>query len=256
MYDELVRLGHTVHVYTPIPNTIWPDMPPYRPDVTYDLGLLNHNNCLEALRGRNINKIVFTSHGVIPQPEWPVDGADIYVAVSEEVRDSDKMAGRNAVVIRNPIDTFKFSSRPVSKNLRNVLFLSNYGWKVQETIDAATEGLHLERIGGNRRVHDIEKHIAAADLVIGLGRSVYEAMSMAKNVIVYDYQGGDGFVTPENIFRFRERNCSGRTNRLYYTPEQLRAELDKYDPALGPELRAYILEHNDVRKIADQYLSL
>lgn len=255
MHDELVRLGHTVHVYTPIPNTLYPDIPPFDGG-HYHLGLLNHSNCLAFLRDKDIDRIVFTSHGVIPQPEHPVEGADVYVAVSEEVAEANTAYGVESVVIRNPIDPFKFPYSPPSKTLGNVMFLSNYGWKVEEVIQHATVGLKLVRIGGDVRVPNIRDYIKEADLVIALGRCVYESLSMGRNVVIYDYQGGDGFVTPENIYLFRQRNCSGRTNRLRYTPEQLRAEIDKYDPSFGTFFSRYILGEHDVRRAVDKYLSL
>ena len=114
MYDELTRRGHQVSVYTPI-HQLWPEIPDFDPSGHYDLGILNHSNCLTHLRNMNIDRIVFTSHGVIPQPEWPVDGADVYVGVSEEVvADMNNRFGIDGVVIRNPIDTERFKpTRPL-----------------------------------------------------------------------------------------------------------------------------------------------
>lgn len=252
-----MRLGHEVHIYTPI-HHLWKDMPPFRPELTYDLGILNHSNCLEYLKNHKINKIIYTSHGIIPQPEWPVPGADVYVSVSEEVQENVwQRWGIESVVIRNPIDTERFKpTRRLNDVLQNVLFLSNYGWTVMESLHGATENLTFRHIGGDERVEEVERHINWADIVVGLGRSVYEALSCGRNVIIYDYMGADGFVTPTNIFKYRLKNCSGRTERIKYTPELLMAEFDRYDVTLGPALRSFILEHNDVRVIAQQYLEL
>ena len=241
MYQEFIRRGHKVHVYTPIPNALWPFMPPFDPSSRYDLGVLNHSNCLTFLRDKAIAKIIYTSHGVIPQPEWPVDGADVYVAVSEEVRDGHKMEGYDARVIRNPVDLHRYrSTREPNKALKSVLFLSNYGWTVEEMTRVAADGLDFVRMGGAERRRDIEEWINSADLVVGLGRTVYESMACERNVVIHDYQGGDGFVTPQNMSEFRLKNCSGRTNRYKYTAQELRDVMDKYDPDLGPQLRAYI----------------
>ena len=81
-------------------------------------------------------------------------------------------------------------------------------------------------------------------------------MSCGRNALVFDYQGADGLVTPESILSFRRRNCSGRTNHIQYTAEELYLELAGYNNEYGPELREYILENNDVKTIAKQYLSL
>lgn len=257
MYNELVTRGHTVHVFTPI-HQLWPDIPDYEPTGHYDLALINHSQCLEVLKDGNIDRIIFTSHGIIPQPEWPTEGADVYVSVSEETQASNLNRFQvKSVVIRNPINTALFKPiRPTADKLKRILFLSNYGWTVMETLGEGTAEFEFQNIGGEHRVEHIEHYINWADLIVGLGRSAYEGMSCARNVIVYDYMGADGIITPETIFQYREKNCSGRTNRIKYTVDEFREELGKYDPEHGPALRDYILEHNNVEKIADQYLSL
>lgn len=257
MFDELTRRGHEVHVYTPI-HQLYPEIPPWTSSGRYDLGILNHNNCLTFLRTQNVDKIIFTSHGVIPQPEWPVEGADVYVGVSEEVVEDMKIRWDvDGIVIRNPIDTEKFRpTKALSPSLQKVLFLSNYGWTVKEVLEVATKDYDFLWVGGEDRREEVERWLNWADLVVGLGRSVYEAMSCGRNVVVYDYQGGDGFVTPESILEFRKRNCSGRTNHIKYTADEFHDELEKYDPVQAGRLRDYVLHENNVRLIVDQYLSL
>ena len=137
-----------------------------------------------------------------------------------------------------------------------MLFLSNYGWTVKETIEEGTIGFEFFNLGGDDRRENIDYWINWADLVVGLGRSVYEAMSCGRNAVIYDYQGGDGFVTPENILEFRKKNCSGRTNRLRYTVDEFREVLGQYDPDQAGALRQYVLDNNNVETIVDQYLSL
>ena len=255
MYDELSK-EHEVHVYTPI-HQLWTDIPPFNPRLRYDLAIVNHTNCLGYLRQQNIGRIIFTSHGVIPQPERPEIGADVYVSVSEEVQAANLERGFESVVIRNPINTERFKPlKPTHGTLKNVLFLSNYGWKILETMATVGHEFDYVHIGGDSRVEETWEWIEWADLVIGLGRSVYESMSGGRNALVFDYQGADGIVTPESILKFRIRNCSGRTHKLRYTEDQLRAELCKYDASYGPQLRDYILENNNVETIAKEYLSL
>jgi hypothetical protein len=160
-------------------------------------------------------------------------------------------------VIRNPINTQLFiATKPSNPQLQNVLFLSNYGWKVEETVTESTRHLNYQRIGAGNRQHKIWEAMNWADVVVALGRGVYEAMSCSRNVVIFDYQGGDGFVTPENIFEFRQKNCSGRTNHHRWTGKELREEMDRYSPTNGHLLREYIMEQHDVRKIAQQYLNL
>ena len=177
--------------------------------------------------------------------------------MSEEVQTALKAKGFESVVIRNPIDTRRFRPKRPSRNvLRNVAYVSNNPTSKALLIKRATNGLHFETAGRTNQHRDIRPLLERADLVIGLGRTAYEAMSMGRNVVVFDYKGADGFVDTENIFAFRESNCSGRTNNLNWTEAQLREAIELYDPTLGLELRDYIIENNNVDTIAEQYLCL
>ena len=252
MAQELKRLGHEVHVFSGDGKyTLLKDYP--RLDDDYDLALINHNVCLSALEGVNIKKRIFTSHGIIPEIEKPAPGADIYVAVSEEVQDRMKTLGFDSVVIRNPIDTKTFNAPKPSKHLEKVLFLSNYQGQAIETIREASKGLKLRVIGkGNKG--DALENIKWADLVIGLGRTALEALSCNRNVIVYDYNGSDGYVTHETILEYRKNNCSGRRYGKILRPIDLEKLYEKYDP--NNSLRDYVIQNNDVKIIAKKYLSL
>lgn len=223
-----------------------------------DLAIINHNTCLDRLKYLKCKKI-FTSHGVIPDLEQPVEGADIYVSVSEEVQENLKSKGFESVVIRNPIDCDKFKSiRPINKEIKKVLFSSNYqGYARNVIIQTCQElGIELEIIGGQNRVSDIVSKINEADLVIGLGRTAYEAMACERNVIIFDYNGADGFATPESLLEFRKNNCSGRRYKKQFTVEDLKNEFKKYSQYNGKRLREYILENNNAKKIVKQYLEL
>lgn len=254
MAEELTRLGHEVHLFSADGKyDLLPDYP--RLDDNYDLALINHNVCLSALEGMNIKKRVFTSHGIIPELEQPIKGADIYVAVSEEVQHNLEMQGFQSQVIRNPINVDKFVGVSVNPTLKNVLFMSNYQGGARNIIEQACKDMGLElRIFGKDGQTDAKTAMGWADLVIGLGRTAYEAMSMNKNVIIFDYNGADGFADPVSLTDFRRNNCSGRYNKLKLTVEDLKKLLSKYNPNLT--LRNYILANNDVRDITEQYLGL
>lgn len=255
MAEELTRLGHEVHLFSADGQyDLLPDYP--RLDDNYDLALINHNVCLSALEGINIKKKVFTSHGIIPELEQPIKGADIYVAVSEEIQHNLEMQGFQSQVIRNPINVKKFVGSPVSPTLSKVMFMSNYQGGARNIIEQACNrivGLEL-RVFGKDGQTDAKEAMEWADLVIGLGRTAYEAMSMNRNVIIFDYNGADGFADPVALLDYRRNNCSGRYNRLKLTVDELVEMLGKYNPKL--QLRNYILANNDVEEIAQQYLGL
>lgn len=217
----------------------------------YDLALINHNSCLISLSPWDIDVRIYTSHGIIPDLEKPVLGADAYVAVSEEIQKHMKLSGFNADIIRNPIDTNYFSYSPINKTLCNVLYLSNR-WVDRSLLRSACPNLNLHVMLS--RNTDPLSAITSSDLVITAGRGCYESLSCGKNVIVFNRGLSDGIVTWENILSLRRNNCSGRNLSLSYSAEDLASELNKYDPARN--LRPYILSNNDVSFIANQYLIL
>lgn len=254
MFESLEELGHQVGAYVASREDLLIGKTVENPD----LAIINHNSCLNGLRHLNCKKI-FTSHGIIPDLEQPVEGADIYVSVSEEVQDNLKKKGFESVVIRNPIDCDKFkSTRPINSTIKKVLFSSNYqGYAKNVVIHTCQElGIELEIIGGYNRVSNIVEKINEADLVIGLGRTAYEAMACERNVIIFDYNGADGIATPESLLEFRRNNCSGRRYRKMFTVEDLKNEFSKYSQENGKRLREYILENNNAKKIVKQYLEL
>lgn len=242
---------HTVHIFTYGPNNIANYIPDYSEDIHYDLALINHNTCLEDLRDRpNIGTKVFTSHGVIPQLEKAIEGADFYVGVSEETADAIPYP---ATVIRNPINCVTFSPySEVSSSLENVLFMSTHQGKALNVIKEATKQYNLSVFGRAVTSSDPAGEMNNADLVFGLGRTAYEAMACNRNVIIFDYKGGDGFVTPDNIHEFNKHNCSGRSQRRWFDAQDVRELLDMYDPNI--KMRDYVLENHEASMIARKYL--
>lgn len=254
MAKELTDLGHEIYLFAGDSNyAILPEYKTIDPSIEYDLALVNHNSCLTALDGLNIKKKIFTSHGIIPELEQPTEGADIYVSVSEEVQRNLANSGFESFIIRNPIDTERFVPTKVNQKLTNILYMSNYQGKVLDIIKEASIGYNLQVYGKGEQVDGLGA-IQEADLVIGLGRTAYEAMSCGKNVIIFDYNGADGIATPASLIHFRQNNCSGRKFGIKLTAEELREMFELYSPDLN--LRDYILENNNVKNIAQEYLNL
>lgn len=257
MYKALEDLGHKVDVYTHLPKgRLYETLSDYDASATYDLALINHNTCLKDLADKpNVKKRVFTCHGIIPSLEMPQPGADVYVGVSEETAQRCRDKGFKATVIRNPVDTDLFyEQRPINDTLTNVLYLSTHGGEIARTVREACQGLHLAELGGVNKSGDVQDWINAADLVIGLGRGVYEALACRRNVIVFDYLGGDGYVNADTIGIYNKKNCSGRTSKAMFSARELRRLFTQYDP--DQDLRAYIAEEHDAQVVARQYLML
>jgi len=255
MYKELVK-NHTVDIFTVGNNTLLPDAGSYSDNKKYDLAIINHRECLILLKDKeNIVKKIFTSHGVLPGSEKPVDGADIYVGISEETKNNIVQRGFKCNnVIRNPIDVDEFKpTKAIKKELTNILYISNRKESIG-IIKEACNGYNFEHIGVGNGKDNVQDYINIADLVITLGRGCYESLSCNRNVIVLDRPEGDGFVDMKSIYDFRQNNCSGRNKKIVFTVETLREEFKKYDPLL--EMREYIIDNNNVESVAKKYLGL
>jgi hypothetical protein len=89
------------------------------------------------------------------------------------------------------------------------------------------------------------------ELAIGRGQDVVDALADGRAAYVYGDDGGDGWVTPERYERLEADGFSGRAETSATTYEQLRADLDRYDPAMGPSNRA-LAGHHDAGLHAQQ----
>jgi len=111
-------------------------------------------------------------------------------------------------------------------------------------------------------IFEIEKEINKADLVIGVGRSAFDAMACGRAVFIFDwrhYMGnkGDGILTIENFNNIMVKNASGRTNNIRYTPESLAAEIKEfYSVDLGFDNTDIARSLLNMEKQVEKYLSL
>jgi hypothetical protein len=99
-----------------------------------------------------------------------------------------------------------------------------------------------------------DARIEAADdgeLAIGRGQAIVDALAEGLAAYVYGDDGGDGWVTPERYERLEADGFSGRVAPSATTYEPLRADLDRYDPAMGSANRA-LAGHHDAGLHAQQ----
>jgi len=269
MAKELKERGHNVSVFTlskggvsDMINEFCPVVD--NPDEFYDLILVNHNSCLSRLSGVRGFKI-FTSHGIYPDLEQPIEGADRYVAISEEVQKHLSNKGFESTVIHNGIDCRRFSSKkPINDKVTKILSLCQ-GKDAKDIVQEACDrlGIEVEFIGyPQNATFNVPEKINGSDLVIGLGRSAYEALACGRAVIVYDtrqysqFKTADGIVTEGNINEMIKNNLSGRRFQLEWTVDNLIEEIKKYNPQMSLFNRRYALENLNIEKQIDKYLAL
>lgn len=259
MYQELIKLGHSVDVQ-PVTgqNSIFPALS-YSKDKRYDAAIVNHYTSLQWMTQNGVNnvgKIIMTTHGTLPSLERPSLGADVYVGVSEETRDYIKeVVGVNARIIRNPIQTSLFlPENDVNYKCQEVGAVGN-GFRnaFLYTASLMPEDISFS-FSSNENISNMNNFYNKFDLVIGAGRTALEAMSCGRNVIVAGHGGVDGFLDMDSVWEFRKFNMSGRFNRDGY--DNIAKHLESYDPDLGKHLRRYVVENNEASMIAKQYLEL
>ena len=272
MAKELERRGFKVDVFTFHQGkaseeffTIYPKNQKEKLRMDYDYIFINHNTCLKHLKTVRGFK-VFTSHGIYPDLEQPQKGADLYVSISQEVKNHLKDLDFKSVLIHNGIDCQRFKPRKkIHKKLKSVLSICK-GVEANEIIENACKilGVKFKAVrdvvdGKIIEVKEVENYINEADLVVSLGRGCYEAMIGGKAVIVFDKRGymdkkrGDGIVTKDNVNELLLNNFSGRRYNIDFDVKGLVKELKKYKQEMGKFNREYALKHFDIKKQVDKY---
>lgn len=253
---QLIRMGHKVEIYSPNPNG-----GEYIFEVAgirfnadggqYDLIFENHN-VIDAARFSG--PIVHTCHGIIDE-ERPMPNV-INVAVSERVAQHWKVK----YIIKNGIDCVRFNMvNPPKKTLTNILSLC-----ASETADTVLKRI-CERKGykltttAGKEVFAVNDLINQNDLVIGVGRSLYDAMACGRPVISFDDRWyltrmhGLGYVTPDMVRNNRD-NMTGNGN--YISEDQLTAEIDKYNSCDGLLNRQYIQDEMNISTKLSEYIDV
>ena len=265
---ELKRLGHDVEYFANVrgktSSLLEEKGVPFMSGERYDLILANHTTVVEKVWPYGF--IIQTCHGTLPELEQPSPYADAYVAVSPEVRQHLQSLGYEATVIPNGIDCRRFfPKRPVSQKLSSVLSLCHSDI-ANDFIERCCQRAGLKLIQCNKfkeNVWEIEEVINECDLVIGLGRSAYDALACGRCVLVYDFREhymneflGEGMLTPQNIEKAMSCNCTGKASRLKYDEEAFIDEMHKYSPELAAWGREYALKNLNIEKATGQYLDV
>ncbi len=274
---ELKRLNHDVICFSPrlgrlADRLLEADVPvtDNLADVPDDIDVIHAHHRHESLLAfsRFPDKpMILVCHGILPWQEQPFRSRlniHRYVAVSEEVRDHltrrHRLDANDVLIMRNGIDLHRFASRqPIRPRPRHALVLSNHMPPSHRNLIAnvcGRLGITLREAGKAQSLWDVEEEINRADLVFALGRSAIEALACKRAVIVFDYNGADGLVTPDTFHLFRLRNLSGRTHRRQYTEDTLQKEMERYDPSTAETIYEVVRREHDVRHMARRYVAL
>jgi hypothetical protein len=146
--------------------------------------------------------------------------------------------------LRQPIDTLRFKPHgpPRDRPRRALVLSNNFPPQRFAILERAwgSQGVEIATIGRNpalafegTTVDDPRAEISAADIVVGYGRSVLEAMAMGRAAYVYDWHGGSGWVTAETYPAIEGDGIAGRDEETI-DATRLRADFQAYEAAMGP----------------------
>lgn len=192
---------------------------------------------------------VFVVHGVEHDYELPQPGVDVVAAC---VALNDRQAKRAAALVggppvvrlRQPLDIVRFKphGRPRDEPRRALVLSNNFPPERTELLKRAWGplGIEVATVGRNDAlafegtvVDDPRAEISAADIVVGYGRAMLEAMACGRLAFVYAGPGGDGWVTAEKFPAMEANGFAGGAFDEVYDEQRLRDALSEYDPELG-----------------------
>ncbi len=187
------------------------------------------------------------------------------VTMNERLRRRSEQLARHPRVVRlrQPIDLQRFCFRATNLEQRKpprVLWLNNYpGSTRQRMIERACEqaGLELRQTGAASTPTATPEHeIAAAEIVISLGRGALEAMASGRAAYVYGVAGGDGWVTADSYPALERDGFSGRAFGHAAGFEQLARDLSAWSEELGETGRELACTHHDADEHAVELVEL
>lgn len=224
--------GHEVDVFTRVLGRVSARLQVEGFEVTYQLGSLrgrrydcahvHHNSCARLVRDVFPKlPMVYLGHGVLPSLEAPPPKAvrvAVHAAVSEEIAAlwREKFGADCGVdrvdIVRNAIDLVRFRpGKPIRERCERILVIRGPKNLAPWREAARQMSAEITFVGGKENsVWEIEDEINRADLVVGVGRCVLEAMACGRAVFVMNQQTGDGILTEEKYFESRKHNLSGR----------------------------------------------
>jgi len=230
----------------------------------YDLILANHITCVNLLHTKGFT--IQTCHSTKIPMEQPSRNADQLVAISEEIKGHIRNKyKRESTVILNGIDCERFKPvNPINDKLTKVLSLS-HSEELNQKLKTLFNDRGIEFATINKYVDpvwNIEDYINDADMVIGLGRSAYEAMACGRPVLILDqrkYQGvmGDGLFDPgsDSIIN----NCSGRMYKINDIDNLVDDSISGYEKEslkIGNLLREFALDNLNIELQVKKYLEI
>jgi hypothetical protein len=197
---------------------------------------------------------VFVAHSPLFDFQLPPSVPEIASAVvvlsdRVEQRVRAMSVSQEIVRLRQPIDAERLFPRCAPRpKPKRALLLGNYlRADARRAISEAwaSQGIEIIQVGQpTTELLDPESEIAAADIVVGKGRAVLDAMSCGRPAYIYDIFGTDGWVTAEHYPLLEADGFGGMALGGVLDEQKLRRDLDDYHPMMGLANRELILKNH------------
>jgi hypothetical protein len=209
---------------------------------------------------------IFVAHSLLFDLQAPpqVDGL-----VSRVVVLNDRLAARmgamaselEVVRLRQPVDLRRFSPRgDIRREPKRALLLGNHlsGLRREIALEACSAlDIECEQTGlYGTPDPEPERLMTNADIVIGCGRAILEGMACGCATLLYDNQGGHGWVRPESYPAIEANGFTGHRTGPILNRAGLHAELAAYEPEMGHANRELMLAHHSARHHAVELVGL
>jgi hypothetical protein len=195
-------------------------------------------------------------------PQVPETVAAVVVMSERVERHARALAhGPEVVRLRQPIDTRRFApAGPLREHPERALLLGQYlNGPRRELLRAACAdvGLDCMVVDAERPSADPTVDMAAADIVVGKGRVILEAMACGRAAYVFDLGGTDGWVTAERYPAMEADAFGGQSRpRAAVHREGLGRDLRGYRVEMGLTNRELVLAHHTANRHAQDLVGL
>ncbi len=274
--NELERLGHDVLIYSPNRGAMAEHARQRGVRVVGADELPNERELVISCDAATCHELahrypdatrIFVAHSadfMLQAPPQLGDRCHAVVALNDRVARAIEARAWHAPLIRlrQPIDLFRFRATGAARSpARTVLVISNYLKDARAAmVEAAcrANGLELSWIGLTTTPSAApELALASADIVIGLGRSVLEAMAAGRAAYVYGTSGGDGWVTPERYPAMEADGFAGTSaSEVVVDADRLTKDLGASNELMGEVNRDLASAHHSSRKHATELVEL
>ena len=262
--EQLQRLGHDVHLYA----TELGDFAEH----ARRRGLAVRGSLLELPEDADV---VFSQDGIVAYelarrypgalalfrlcsdvfdfelpPQLP-GAVDLIVVLSDRYERLARAGAGDVPVLRLrvPIDVDRLAPlSTIRERPRTAIVLGNYDDRVEMVRQAwGPSGVEVRTIVGGAQAFDVAAALAVADIVVAKSRAALDAMACGRAVYVFDFFGGDGWVTPESYGAMEADNFAGQATSRVVDAAALAGDLAGYRREMGTVNRDLVLQHHGAR---------